>query len=251
MRKILLIEEDAYQATMLFDGLKDEGFDVFHLRNEEELLNELDSFILYPPDLILLGVNLQGKMDGFELSKKIRQKSRIPIIFHSDRIQIDDLQKGFQIGNVDYLKRPFLFPELILRIYELLARNQPPPALQEKHVLKTVHHIGNYIFLPAELSLQFNDIKIHLPKNESEVLKLLCENEGKVMTKNEVLAFVWDERDLKQKEPSLHNILCSLRSKLINDKRIEIRTIQKVGFLLVINGDKDNTAESFVSWINA
>lgn len=249
MRKILLIEEDAHQATLLFEGLKDEGFDVFHLINEEELLDELDSFILYPPDLILLGVSLAGKMDGFELSKKIREKSRIPILFHSDRIQIDDLQKGFQIGNVDYLKRPFLFPELILRIYELLARNQQGQYLAEKRVQKKVHQIGNYTFTPAELSLALNDIKIHLPKNESEVLKFLCENEGKVMTRNEVLAFVWDDRDLKQKEASLNNILYSLRIKLRNDKRIEIRTIQKVGFLLVINKDKDNPADSFVGWI--
>jgi len=249
MRKILLIEEDAHQAAMLFEGLNDEGFDVFHLINEEELLNELDSFILYPPDLILLGVNLQGKMDGFELSRKIRQKSRIPIIFHSDRVQIDDLQKGFQIGNVDYLKRPYLFPELILRIYELLARNQPAPSLHEKHVLKTVHHIGNYTFLPAELSLQLNKIKIHLQKNEGEVLRLLCENEGKVIPRIEVLGFVWDDRDLKLKEASLNNILYSLRTKLKDDKRIEIQTIQKVGILLKINKDTANPADSFVGWI--
>lgn len=234
MKKILLIEEDAHQASMLVDELSHEGFDVFHLTNEEDLLNDMDFFTLYPPDIILLGVNLKGKLDGFEISRRIRERSRIPIIFQTDCIQINDLQKGFQIGNVDYLKKPYSIQELILRVYEMLYRNQPPPTLQEKRVITKSYHIGNYFFLPTELSLQFRDVKIHLPKNESEVLKLLCENEGKVMTKNEILDFVWNEKDLKQKEPSLHNILYSLRSKLSNDEHVEIRTIPKVGYLLAI-----------------
>ena len=124
MKKILLIEDDANLAFMLKDGLESEGFNVFHITNAEEVVETMDDFMLHVPDLILLDVNLKGAIDGFELSKKIRQKSQIPIIFTTARTQIEDLQQGFSIGNVDYMKKPFGIRELVLHINEMISRSQ-------------------------------------------------------------------------------------------------------------------------------
>src|ERR1035437_7370232 len=124
MKKILLIEDDANLAFMVTDGLESEGFNVFHMTNGEDLIDTMDEFVAHPPDIILLDVNLKGKMNGFERSKKIRQRSQVPIIFTTSRTQIDDIQEGFTAGNVHYLKKPFGIRELVLRINELLSHHQ-------------------------------------------------------------------------------------------------------------------------------
>lgn len=236
MKKILLIEDDANLAFMVTDGLESEGFDVFHMNNGEDLIDAMDEFIAHPPDIILLDVNLKGKMNGFELSKKIRQRSQVPIIFTTSRTQIEDIQEGFKTGNVDYLKKPFGIRELVLRMNEMLSRNQTAPAWNGNLKIESnkTYKIGIYLFNPAESNFQFGDEKIHLQKNESAVLKLLCENIGKVVTKNEILESVWNDEDLKQKEASMHNILSSLRIKLSKDENIVIETIPKIGWKFIV-----------------
>ena len=229
MKKILLIEDDANLAFMLVDGLESEGFNVFHITNAEEVVETMDDFMLHVPDLILLDVNLKGAIDGFELSKKIRQKSQIPIIFTTARTQIEDLQQGFSIGNVDYMKKPFGIRELVLHINEMISRSQHTLTQQTKL------EIGNYIFVPSELNLYVGNEKIKLQKNECEVLALLAENRNKVLNKNVILESVWADAELKQKEASLHNILSALRSKLSKDKNIGIETIPKIGWKLKVN----------------
>lgn len=228
MKKVLLIEDDVNLAFMTIDGLESEGFQVSHLTKGEEVMTAIKK---YQPDIVLLDVNLKGAMNGFEVSKKIRQTSRIPIIFTTSRAQIDDVQEGFGIGNVDYLKKPFGIRELILRINELLSRN-PGISDSEKTYL-----IGNFLFSPTDHSLLMYEERNHLNKNESTVLTLLCENKGKVIAKKTILETVWHDEDTKHKEASLNNILSSLRSKLSKDNQIEIETIPKIGYRLIIKAD--------------
>jgi two-component system alkaline phosphatase synthesis response regulator PhoP len=225
MKKVLLIEDDANLAFMTIDGLESEGFEVQHLTKGEEVMDNITKF---QPDIVLLDVNLKGAINGFEVSKKIRQTSRVPIIFTTSRTQIDDVQEGFKIGNVDYLKKPFGIRELILRINELLSRNT------ETNDSEKTYLIGNFLFSPTEHSLQMYEEKNHLQKNECSVLTLLCENKGKVLTKKIILETVWNDEDLKQKEASLNNIISSLRNKLSKDNQIEIQTIPKIGYRLVV-----------------
>ena len=224
--KVLLLEDDANLAFMLTDGLESEGFEVRHLSEGEKALQAQADF---QPDIILLDVNLKGVMNGFEVSKKIRQRSQVPIIFTTSRTQIEDVQEGFGIGHVDYLKKPFGIRELILRINELLSRSSnPQPTTQ-------TYHIVNFIFSANEHLLQVGNEKVHLQKNECAVLVLLLKNSGQVVHKNCILESVWNEdTDVKTKEASLHNILSSLRHKLSTDNRICIETIPKIGYKLTI-----------------
>ncbi|ADQ80888.1 two component transcriptional regulator, winged helix family [Paludibacter propionicigenes WB4] len=223
--KVLLVEDDANLAFMLTDGLEAEGFEVQHVDEGEKVLQTMTRFC---PCIILLDVNLKGVMNGFETGAKIRQTAQLPIIFITSRTQAEDLQTGFQLGNVDYLKKPFGMRELVLRINELLQRNE------RKTICDEVSRIGNYLFSASEQSLQLETEKIHLPKNECAVLNMLFKNRGRVLSKKEILETVWNEPDLKSKEPSLNNILFSLRSKLSNDSAISIETIPKVGWKLTI-----------------
>ena len=235
MKKILLIEDDANLAFMMTDGLEREGFSVQHIVSGEKLLAGMQEFNLLPPDIVLLDVNLNGALNGFEISKIIRDKSRVPIIFTTARTQIEDIQQGFKAGNVDYLKKPFGIRELILRINELLSRQD----ISTGHSIPNfknnkTYQLGDYQFVIAENILLYGDEKIHLPKNECTFLKLLCENINQVVIKNDLLGYIWFDEDLKQKEPSMNNILSSLRSKLSWDKHIEIQTFPKTGYKLII-----------------
>ena len=230
MKKVLLIEDDSNLAFMITDGLESEGFSVFHMTNGEEMMAEMDNFIMHTPDIILLDVNLKGAMNGFELSKKIRKHSQIPIIFTTSRTQIQDIQEGYKIGNVDYLKKPYGIRELVLRINELLSRY---PVIRGNEKL---FYLGSFVFSPASQCLQRADEMNHLQKNECAVLKILCENLGKVVTKTTILESVWEDEDLKQKEASLHNILSFLRGKLKTDKTVKLESIPKMGWKLTVVG---------------
>lgn len=226
MKKILLAEDDNNLSFMLVDGLESEGFEVLHVPDGK---SAVDNTATFKPDILLLDVNLEGAMTGFEASKTIRLNSQVPVIFITARTQIDDLQEGYKIGNVDYLKKPFGIRELVLRINELLARTN------FKSQSDKPKRIGNYLFSADERYLQLAVEKIRLQKNEAAVLALLFDNQGKVTTKKEILESVWDDSDLKGKEASLNNILSSLRAKLKSDKRVSIETIPKTGYKLLIS----------------
>ncbi len=228
LTKVLLIEDDMNLAFMLSDGLDNEGFDVHHIQKGEEAM---DAFLSYEPDIVLLDVNLKGVMTGFDVSKIIRKKSDVPIIFTTSRSQIEDLQEGFQIGNVDYLKKPYSIRELNLRIFALLSRYRE--IKNAKSASNNLIHLANYVFSPEDQTLQNIDT-IHLQKNESAVLAYLCKNLDKVVSKKEMLEEIWGEKDIQVREASLYNILFSLRNKLNGDPTITIQTIPKVGYKLTI-----------------
>lgn len=232
MMKVLLIEDDANLAFMLTDGMESEGYEVLHFTCGEDALA---TFKESRPDIILLDVNLKGEMDGFEVGNKIRQMSNTPVIFTTARTQFDDLQKGFALGNVDYLKKPYSIRELCLRINALTTRpktTNPDVAyccqLQDRI-------LGKFTFTPQEHLLVIDDSSIHLPKNECAVLVLLSNDPGKVVPRNDILNAVWGEQAGFLRESSLNNVLSSLRSKLTADPRITIQSILKVGCKLIVN----------------
>lgn len=221
--KIIFVEDDTNLAFMLADGLESEGFTVKHHTEGISAINAIPDF---EPDIILLDVNLDGHINGFETARKIRLNYQTPIIFTTSRTQIEDLQEGFSIGNVDYLKKPFGIRELVLRINELATRYaRQAPTVQN-------YKIGQYTFNTAEQNLEINNNRIHLQKNECAVLVLLAANAGNVVNKVQILETVWDEPDYKQKEASLHNIMSSLRTMLNKDQHVAIETIPKVGWKL-------------------
>ncbi|MEA4981871.1 MAG: response regulator transcription factor [Paludibacter sp.] len=223
MEKILLIEDDINLAFIIIEELKVEGFEVIHQINGENALLTIDNL---KPDIVLLDVNLQTTLNGFELGRQIRLQSDLPILFTTSRTLTEDLKTGFSIGNVDYLKKPFGICELVLRIKELLSRNT-----KQKDQIKQFQ-IGKFIFNPFENTLLINNKKLTLQNNESSVLYLLCINRDNVVTKEEILKTVWNDLEMRQKEASLYNIISALRDKFSEDNSIVIKTFTKTGWKL-------------------
>ncbi len=233
MMKVLLIEDDANLAFMLTDGMESEGYEVLHFIRGEDALAALEEF---RPDIILLDVNLKGEMDGFEVGNKIRQMSNTPVIFTTARTQFDDLQKGFALGNADYLKKPYSIRELCLRINALVLRTQttnPDVLCNQSHIENRT--LGKFTFIPQEHMLTIDDTFIHLPKNECAVLCLLSKDPGKVVPRINILNAVWGKDEGMLRESSLNNVISSLRAKLTSDSRITVQSIPKVGCRLVIS----------------
>lgn len=227
MKKILIIEDDVNLGEPLRSALEMMNYEVMYILNGDDILKELYQF---QPDIVLLDVMLNAKLDGFTVGKEIRKLSQVPIIFTTALSELKDMQKGYEIRNVDYLTKPYRLGELLLRINEMLLRYDSADIVYEQ---TDTYRIGNYEFDASKHILLIGKEKISLRKHECAVLKLLCENKENVQSKKDILNTVWDGEDLKSKEASLDNIMYALRAKLIKDVRVEIRTIPKVGYMLV------------------
>ena len=105
MERILLVEDDPNLSMMIIENLEDLDFEVCHLQNGEDVLPLLEQENF---DLILMDVDLGGKKDGFDLAEEIRTIDKtLPIIFTTAKKSVADLERGFNIGSMDYLKKAF------------------------------------------------------------------------------------------------------------------------------------------------
>lgn len=229
MKRVLLVEDDDNMSFMITDGLEAEGFEVLSF---QEGAKALDAILDYVPDIVLMDVNLKGALDGFGTAKRIRTSNTyLPILFITSRNQIEDLKQGFSIGNMDYLKKPFGMGELVLRINELLMKNQlKSENLDESDVI----YLGRYSFYPSKFCLHIDKEEITLRKSECRVLLMLCQNINNVVNKIDILHHIWDTTDPKSKEASLDNVLHVLRIKLSQDQSIALNTIPRVGYMLKV-----------------
>ena len=112
-KRILLVEDDTTLSFIIQDALIREGFDVTCAPNGEI---GLERFLESTPDLVIADV-MMPRMDGFEMVRRIRSSSPLlPVLFLTARTALDDVVRGFEIGANDYLRKPFLILELVVRI---------------------------------------------------------------------------------------------------------------------------------------
>jgi len=112
---ILIVDDDEMNLKYLSALLKNYGYTIIQVNNGYDALLQLNNTI---PDLILLDV-VMPEMDGFETCRKIKERPEfmdIPVIFLTGRNYVEDLVKGFESGGIDYIIKPFIKEELLLRI---------------------------------------------------------------------------------------------------------------------------------------
>lgn len=224
MKRILIVEDDVNLGTPLASILEMQNYTVHYLASGEKVMEELQVF---QPDIVLLDVMLNGEQDGFEIGKQIRAAGNLPIIFTTSRDSNEDFKTGFGIENTDYVRKPYKLMEVMLRIDNLLLKQQTitakPAAFQ----------IGHFSFMPAQQSLEFEYGDIHLNNYETAVLTLLCENTGAFVSRQQVIETVWNEKETKLKEGSLNNILSNLRKYLQKDNNIQLESKTGPGIRLI------------------
>jgi two-component system OmpR family response regulator len=224
MKKILIIEDDLNLGVPLSGALEMSDYEVLHLSTGDKALENMRVF---KPDIIILDIMLNGKLDGFEIGKLIRKEKDTPILFTTSLNGNDDLKQGFSLINTDYVRKPYKFMEVMLRLDNLLNTYNKTKKAEEEF------HIGHFSFLPEERSLKYECEKIQLTNHETGVLMFLCKNLNVFVDKKSIIKEVWNDNNVKQKEASLNNILSNLRKYLQTDNSIEMESIKGFGVRLV------------------
>jgi two-component system response regulator RegX3 len=182
MPRVLLIEDEESLAEALVYQLSREGFDVEH---SSDGIEALDRFNTAGADLVLLDLMLPG-MSGEDICKAIRRGSEVPIIMITARDADIDKVVGLELGADDYVTKPFNTRELLARIKAVLRRaasGAPAPG----RVLE-----GAGVRLDAErFEVTVRGEPVHLPRKEFELLELLMENAGRVLTRETLIDQIW------------------------------------------------------------
>lgn len=225
--KLLLAEDDVNLGNLLSDFLKAKGYEVTLTNNGEEAFS---NFIKGSYQLCLLDVMMPIK-DGFTTAKEIRKiNQKVPIIFLTAKSMKEDTLKGFEVGADDYISKPFSMEELLARINAVLGRSQEDNEAQNE----TFFTIGNYTFDYQKRHLTFKGEITKLTSKESDLLRLLCLNENKVLDRTHALKAIWED-DNYFNARSMDVYIAKLRKHLNKDENIEIINVHGKGFRFVVH----------------
>jgi two-component system KDP operon response regulator KdpE len=181
---ILVIEDDPLQADVVRVLLEHSGFRVIHALDGVEGLRRLYDI---QPDLVVLDLMLPH-VDGWEVCRRIREMSTVPIIIMTSRRSDEEKIKGLRMGADDYIVKPFNPQELAARISAVLRRTHlPPPA--KSTVMRFAG--GDLIIDPANLTIIVDGTPVELTPTEHRILLYLAEHPGQVITIEDVFTSVW------------------------------------------------------------
>ena len=225
-KNILLLEDDTTLGYILQEYLEMKGFSITWRKNAKDALKEFEQ---YRFDLCILDVMLPD-LDGFSVAQTIKLKNKdCPIIFLTAKSLKVDKLKGFNIGAEDYITKPVDEEELVARIQVALRRYNPNNEASEQF------YIGAYTFDFANQALKFqNKLEKTLTEKESLLLKLLCQSQGKLLSRKVVLNTIWQKNDYFNRR-SMDVFISRLRKYLSKDPNILIENVYGSGFIFKIS----------------
>lgn len=223
--KVLYAEDEPYLAFVIKDGLEAEGFEVLHLINGKDAVEQ---FPLFKPDIVLLDYALPD-FNGIEICRKIRAKNRqVPIIFASAHSLGEVIAEAYRAGATDYIKKPFGLRELMVHI-ENIVHKQADIYIEKK--APKIFQLGNYTFDAQKSELHGFGERRYLNKKENEILKELCLKMGYIVERAHLLEKYWEDSGLIYSR-SLDTYIAKLRKYLKNDPSVQIITVKGVGYKL-------------------
>ena len=223
--KILFVEDEKDLTLIVGDTLRGQGYEVI---TAADGIAGLDRFKAEGADIVVADV-MMPKMDGFSMAKEIKKLSpTVPLLFLTAKSTIDDVEKGFEIGANDYLKKPFELRELIVRIKALLRRYNTNRGEDIKF------SIGRYIFNVTTQTLSLESRSVELSHFEAKILELLATDIGKTVDASELMIAVW-RHDEPSNRNSLHGYIHKLRRALRQDPSISIINQRGFGYMLTVS----------------
>ena len=214
--RILLVEDEHAIAEPLVEGLEREGFSVTHVDNGADALAAPE------PDLVLLDLRLPD-IDGFDVARELRSRSRVPIIMMTARSEEIDIVVGLEIGADDYLVKPFGFRQLLARIRAVTRRTDAAPDAGDGLVVGRLA-----VDVPARLAT-LEGRELDLTPREFDLIALLASRPGVVVERDTIFREIWGgEWFGSPKTIDVH--VAALRRKLGDARWIE--TSRSVGFRL-------------------
>ncbi len=202
--RILVVDDEKAIRRFLKASLSSYGYNVFESATGKEAL---ERSVSSHPDAIILDLGLPD-IDGIEVTRKIRKRSKMPIIILSVREEAMDKVAALDAGADDYLTKPFSTRELLARLKAVMRRLLPSNKEEIFRVGKLSIDITNHQVI-------VNDKEADLTPTEYDILKLLILNAGKVLTHRQILQEVWNKaEDLEGVLHLLRVTISNLRSKI-------------------------------------
>jgi len=178
--KIYLVEDEHSLRQLLVTYLLEAGYDVVSFSDGREAEKSIND----QPDLWILDIMLPG-LDGFSLIKSIKAiNPNLPVIFMSARSEELDRVIGLEMGCDDYLPKPFLPRELVLRVKKLLS-------LVNRQISNQT--IGQYVFDKACRVLRHDEVEIELSVKEFDLIDLFIKKQNQALSRNDILDAVWGD----------------------------------------------------------
>lgn len=203
MSKILIVEDDEKLREELKIFLTNNGYKAEYLTTFE---NTISDILNVNPDLLLLDINLPN-CDGEFICKEIRKQSQMPIIIITSRDSELDELISINYGADHYITKPFNIQILLAKIASLLKRVKNIDGNSEKIDAK------DFILNISKSAIEKDDKLIELTKNEYKILKFLVQNRDKIMSRDEIMRYLWEDESFIDDNTLTVNIT-RLRNKL-------------------------------------
>ena len=220
---IYIVEDDDNIREELKLLLNTSGYEV---RTTTDYKNAVDDILNVNPDMVLLDVNLEG-ISGLTICDRLREKSDVPIIFVTgNNTSMDELNCIIRGGD-DYISKPYQPPILLARIAALLKRTKKSTDKKSDTILEC----GN-VRLDTSVALIYKDNKkAELTKNEMKILYYLFANRGKIISREELIDYLWDN-DVFIDDNALSVNVTRIRNKLKElDEEKLIQTKRGMGYI--------------------
>lgn len=223
---ILIVDDEREIADLVEVVLQNEGYQVIKYYNSTDALKEIEKNDNI--DLAVLDV-MMPQVDGFTLCKKIREKYTYPIIMLTARVEDIDKITGLMIGADDYVTKPFNPLELLARVKAQLRRYKNYMTLAK--INSEIYESNGLVINKQEHTVSLYGREVNLTPTEFDILWLLCDNAGNVVSSEDIFKSVWKEEYLDSNNNVMVHIR-RIREKLDEPPRNPkiIKTVWGVGY---------------------
>lgn len=222
MYNILLIEDDKDIRELICDYFHAKSKGSIHIDIADNGQRGIEKAYENSYDLLLLDIMLPN-LDGFEICKEVRRDSDVPIIFITARASEPDMLKGYALGCDDYVIKPFMLPVLFEKANALIKRSKGLVRLPQ-------FYAGSLTLNPNNGNVISSGEDVTLTAKEFAILKILFENKGKIITRENIITKLWGyDADIDERIIDSH--IKNLRKALGENAKL-IKTIRSRGYIL-------------------
>ncbi|HCL4549128.1 response regulator transcription factor [Clostridium botulinum] len=221
-RKVYLVEDEKSLNVLLEKYLQREGYEVTTFFNGSSAIERIKDV----PDLWILDIMLPD-IDGYQIIKAVKENNKnTPVIFMSARNEELDRVVGLELGSDDYLSKPFLPRELIIRTNKLMERIYG----KSNNSMDIITNIGEYKISKRQRAVFFGEKEIQLTNKEFELLNFFVENRNNVISREQILISIWGE-DYFGSDRVIDDTIRRLRKKM---DKLDLETVYGYGYKLVV-----------------
>jgi DNA-binding response OmpR family regulator len=220
--RVLVVEDEPVINEAVADRLRAEGFSVEQAYDGP---GAVERYAATRPDLVVLDVMLPG-FDGLEVCRRIQAQHAVPVLMLTARDDEADILVGLAVGADDYLTKPFRMRELVARVRALLRRVERAAELAARPAARLV--VGDLVVDTGARRVVAAGEEVHLTPTEFDLLARLAAVPGDVLTRERLLADVWDWAEASGTR-TVDSHVKALRAKIGADR---VRTVHGVGYAL-------------------